>query len=95
MIGVDQNTAANVIRRLEKRELLERPDDPSDKRTKKARITTLGKQLVANVKPGMMQAQTRLVTPISDEEYKLNMRLTLKLLEANETSSRAPGNGYV
>ena len=30
MIGVDRNTAADVIRRLEKRELLERPDDPSD-----------------------------------------------------------------
>ncbi len=94
MIGVDRNTAADVIRRLEKRELLERPDDPSDKRTRKARITTLGKQLVANVKPGMMQAQTRLVSPLSDEEYQLYMHLTLKLLDANDHSSRAPWKAF-
>ncbi|MBT6545709.1 MAG: hypothetical protein HOL77_16865, partial [Rhodobacteraceae bacterium] len=68
--------------------------DPSDKRTKKARITTLGKQLVANVKPGMMQAQTRLVSPLSDEEYQLYMRLTLKLIDANDHSSRAPWKAF-
>ncbi|HCW84021.1 MAG TPA: MarR family transcriptional regulator, partial [Rhodobacteraceae bacterium] len=51
MIGVDRNTAADVIRRLAKRELLERPDNPTDKRTKLAKITIAGCQLVEKVKP--------------------------------------------
>jgi DNA-binding MarR family transcriptional regulator len=94
MIGVDRNTAADVIRRLEKRELLERPSDAADKRTKQARITSLGRQLVENVNPGMMRAQTRLVGPLSEDEYQQYMRLTLKLLDANDHSSRAPWKAF-
>ncbi|QMU59219.1 MAG: MarR family transcriptional regulator [Boseongicola sp.] len=90
MIGVDRNTAADVIRRLDRRDLLERPGDPADRRTKLAKITASGKELVDSVKPGMMRAQTRLVSPLSDAEYQQFMQLTLKLLEANDHSSRAP-----
>ncbi len=89
-IGVDRNTAADVIRRLEKRKLLERPNDPSDKRTKLAKITSAGSEMVDSVKPGMVRAQSRLVSPLSDEEYEQYMNLTLKLLKANDHSSRAP-----
>jgi len=42
MIGVDRNTAADVLRRLARRGLLERPDNPADKRTKLAKITAEG-----------------------------------------------------
>ena len=94
MIGVDRNTAADVIRRLAKRALLERPDNPKDKRTKLAKITTEGKQLVEKVQPGMAKAQTRLIDPLSEEEYALFMTLTQKLISANDHSSRAPWRPY-
>ena len=90
MIGVDRNTAADVIRRLAKRALLERPDSPKDKRTKLAKITSAGKKLVEKVQPGMIKAQTRLIDPLSEEEYALFMKLTQKLISANDLSSRAP-----
>lgn len=89
-IGVDRNTAADVIRRLTKRGLLERPDNPSDKRTKLAKITAAGKDVVEKVQPGMIEAQLRLVNPLSEEEYRQFMRLSQKLIDANDHSSRAP-----
>ena len=89
-LGVDRNTAADVIRRLATRGLLERPDNPADKRTKLAKITASGQALVKQVQPGMIAAQMRLTSPLSPEEYEQYMALTLKLITANDHSSRAP-----
>ena len=91
-IGVDRNTAADVIRRLEKRGLIERPDHPADKRTKLAKITDDGKDLVEKVYPAMIDVQVDLVKPLTNEEYLQYMNLTRKLIEANDHSSRAPWN---
>ena len=90
MIGVDRNTAADVIRRLARRGLLERPDNPADKRTKLAKITAEGLQLVEQVQPGMVNAQQRLINPLSNDEYQRFMELSQKLIKANDHSSRAP-----
>jgi len=79
-----------VISRLEKRQLLERPDNPLDRRTKLAQITASGQALVNTVVPGMIEAQKRLVAPLSDEEYETFMSLTLKLVTENDHNSRAP-----
>jgi len=89
-IGIDRNTAADVISRLEKRQLLVRPDNPLDRRTKLAQITASGQALVNTVVPGMIEAQKRLVAPLSDEEYETFMSLTLKLVTENDHNSRAP-----
>ena len=90
LIGVDRNTAADVIRRLTTRGLLVRPDNPADKRTKLAQITPAGQQLVELVQPGMITAQARLTDPLDEEEYNQFMALTHKLIAANDHSSRAP-----
>ncbi|MDG1155897.1 MAG: MarR family transcriptional regulator [Amylibacter sp.] len=92
MIGVDRNTAADVIRRLAKRGLLTRPDNPNDKRTKLAKITRSGKQMVEVVKPGMIAAQIRLISTLSKDEYAQFMHLANKLMVANDHNSRAPWN---
>ena len=94
-IGIDRNTAADVISRLEKRQLLERPDNPLDRRTKLAQITASGQALVNTVVPGMIEAQKRLVAPLSDEEYETFMSLTLKLVTENDHNSRAPWRMYL
>lgn len=90
LIGVDRNTAADVIRRLAKRNLLERPDNPADKRTKLARITPAGLDLVQLVQPGMIRAQNRLIAPFNEEEFDHFMELAQKLISANDHLSRAP-----
>lgn len=94
MIGVDRNTAADVIKRLAKRRLLERPDNPIDKRTKLAKITSAGQQLVEKVQPRMVTAQARLIDPLNEEEYHQFMALTQKLITANDHSSRAPWHPF-
>lgn len=89
-IGVDRNTAADVIRRLERRGLLLRPASIQDKRAKLAKITDEGKHLVDAVQPAMIQAQQRFVNPLNDEEHDQLMGLMEKLLNENNEESRAP-----
>lgn len=89
-IGVDRNTVADVIRRLEKRGVLERPASVADKRAKLARITDKGRAFVEAVQPAMIRAQRRLVKPLNDEEHEVLMTLLGKLIQENNESSRAP-----
>jgi len=92
MIGVDRNTAADVIRRLEKRGFIERPENSTDKRTKLAKISETGFQLVQNVRPGMIRAQRRLTDGLGVADYEIFMALAKKLIDANDHSSRALWN---
>ncbi|OED39412.1 hypothetical protein AB833_15460 [Chromatiales bacterium (ex Bugula neritina AB1)] len=89
-IGVDRNTTADVIRRLEARGLIERPASVTDKRAKLARITEAGRQFVASVQPAMIDAQRRLTKTLSREENEQLMRLMRKLINDNNDASRAP-----
>ena len=89
-IGIDRNTAADVIRRLERRGLLVRPASVQDRRTKLAKITAEGKDLVDAVQPMMIKAQQRFVNPLSNEERDQLIELMDKLLQENNEESRAP-----
>ncbi len=89
-IGADRNTVADVLRRLERRKLLERPPNTNDKRTKLAKITAEGSSFVEAVQPKMIEAQKRLTAPISREEYDTLNKILQKLLQGTKESSRAP-----
>jgi DNA-binding MarR family transcriptional regulator len=87
-LGVDRNTAADVIRRLERRALLERPASVEDKRSKLACITAAGRKLVDAVQPHMIRAQERLVGTLDDDELSIVMDLMGKLILNNNEGSR-------
>ena len=89
-IGADRNTVADVIRRLERRGLLDRPVSVDDKRAKLARITAAGRKFVQAVQPAMIKAQNRFVSPLTDEEYDTLTQLLRKLMQENNDASRAP-----
>ena len=89
-IGADRNTVADVIRRLERRGLLERPVSVADKRAKLARITDEGHLFVEAVQPRMIAAQRRLTKPLEREEYDVLMKLMRNLMQENNEASRAP-----
>lgn len=89
-LGIDRNNAADVIRRLESRGLLQRPTSTKDRRAKLARITEKGRRLVDDVFPAMAEAQRRFVSPLSDDEYAQLMHLMEKLIVENNEASRAP-----
>lgn len=89
-IGIDRNNAADVVRRLEGRGLLERPISTKDKRAKLAKITKKGRQLVDAVFPAMVRVQQKFVKPLNDEEYEHLMELMERLVLENNAASRAP-----
>lgn len=89
-IGADRNTIADVIRRLERRSLLERPVSVADKRAKLARITDEGHAFVEAVQPKMIEAQRRLTQPLERDEYNVLMKLMRNLMQENNEASRAP-----
>ena len=89
-IGIDRNNAADVIRRLESRGLVQRPTSTKDKRAKLACITEQGSALVDAVFPAMAEAQRRFVEPLSDNEYSRLMDLMEKLVVENDSASRVP-----
>lgn len=90
LIGIDRNTAADVIRRLEARGLIERPDSITDKRAKLAKLTKQGREFVTSVQPRMVDAQRRFTNSLNREENEQLMKLMRKLINENNDASRAP-----
>jgi len=90
LIGIDRNTAADVIRRLEARGLIERPASVTDKRAKLAKLTKQGRDFVASVQPRMVDAQRRFTNSLNREENEQLMELMRKLINDNNDASRAP-----
>ena len=87
-LGVDRNTTADVIRRLERRGLLVRSISLVDKRSKLACINAEGRELVNASKPYMIRAQERLVSAIDDDELSKVMEIMGKLVLSNNEGSR-------
>jgi DNA-binding MarR family transcriptional regulator len=89
-LGVDRNTVADVIRRLERRSLLIRLDAVVDRRTRPAKITAKGKAFVESVQPAMERAQRRFIEPLRKDEQIQLMELMRKLVQENNEAGRAP-----
>ncbi|HAG46755.1 MAG TPA: MarR family transcriptional regulator [Gammaproteobacteria bacterium] len=89
-LGVDRITVANVLRRLERRNLVKRPLNSVDKRRKLAQVTKQGRTLVDAVQPAMIRAQRRFVHPLDSDEQAMLDKLLSKLLLTNNEASRAP-----
>lgn len=89
-LGVDRNTVADVIRRLERRGLLERLEAVIDRRTKPARITSEGKAFVNAVQPAMERAQRRFIGALPEGDQIRLMELMRQLVQENNEAGRAP-----
>ncbi len=87
-IGVDRNTAADVVRRLNRRGLVSHTKSKNDRRAKLAQITEEGKRVVERVYPHMRRAQERFVEPLTPEENDQFNYLIEKLLLANNDAGR-------
>jgi DNA-binding MarR family transcriptional regulator len=89
-IGFDTSTIGGVIDRLERRGLIERQASPTDRRVRLLQVTPEGQALLAQVIPGMLKAQKRILAPlpVADREHFLAMLKTV--VDANNGLSRAP-----
>jgi len=88
--GIDRTNVADVLGRLEDRGYLVREPGTRDRRTRLARLTDEGERVTRDMEERMMSAQERFVSPLSTDERETFMRLMLKLVQANNTLSRAP-----
>ncbi|MGI9334305.1 MAG: MarR family winged helix-turn-helix transcriptional regulator [Gammaproteobacteria bacterium] len=89
-VGVDRTSGADVIRRLQRRDLLTRVQSRLDRRAKLVQITDQGSALVKKMYPCMVRAQERFVEPLTAAEQVLFNDLLQKVIYANDSASRAP-----
>lgn len=89
-IGFDTSTIADVIDRLESRGLMQRNASPADRRVRLLTLTDDGRRLLADVLPGMLRAQARMLAPLAEPERAEFMRMLRTLVQANNELSRAP-----
>ncbi|WP_418595064.1 MarR family winged helix-turn-helix transcriptional regulator [Ponticoccus sp. (in: a-proteobacteria)] len=90
IVGIDRTSGADVIKRLVNRGLASRERSKQDRRALIVHITEAGRRMVREVQPLMEDAQDRMVSPLTPEEYKVFMRALRKMIDANNDASRAP-----
>ena len=92
-VGLDTSTIAGVIDRLEARGLMLRLASPDDRRVRLLQLTTEGQALLAELVPGMLRAQERILEPLPAADRPRFMRMLTTLVEGNNDLSRAPSKG--
>lgn len=87
-LGLDRTTTAEVLSRLERRDLVARKSNPRDLRARLARITPRGRTLTRSMFRRMQRAQDRLCAPLSRKERHRFMSTLVRLIEANNEYGR-------
>jgi DNA-binding MarR family transcriptional regulator len=87
-LGLDRANVADILKRLESRNLLTRVVDPSNKRRKLCLATAKGTGFVERHRAGMQAVQARLLAPLSAAERTTFMALLNKLVEGNNDHGR-------
>ncbi len=89
-IGFDTSTIGGVIDRLEARGLMQRNASPEDRRVRLLTLTPQGRALLNDVVPAMLEAQKRILSPLTAAERKQFMAMLTRLVDTNNAWSRAP-----
>ncbi len=89
-VGIDRTNVADVLDRLERRDLLTRTASERDKRMRLARLTDKGRAFVRKNRAAMQRAQERLLTPLADADRARFLELLRRMVEGNNDFGRAP-----
>jgi MarR family transcriptional regulator, lower aerobic nicotinate degradation pathway regulator len=90
LVALDKATLAKVIERLEAKGWILRDGSDADKRVKLLRITPKGRKALTAAEPGVRRCQRRILEPLSEKERQSFMKMLERLVEANNSHSRAP-----
>ncbi len=82
-IGLERTTVAEVLTRLEARELVTRRPDPADRRVRLVKLTRAGKAVVRRMAAGVQRAHDRTLEALPPEERDVLMLQLIRLVEAN------------
>lgn len=85
-LGVDGGAVTRMLDRLEKKELITRSPDPSDRRSLLIAVTDKGREVIDRAMPLAVNAQQELVSALTDDEIQ-QLKVTLRkiLLAAGST----------
>jgi DNA-binding MarR family transcriptional regulator len=90
IIAFDRSTIGDVVGRLEKKKLIERRNDPLDRRTRSLHIMPAGRRLIRHIEPAVLSTQRLILAPLKPNERDAFMRMLKHLVHLNNEHSRAP-----
>ncbi|MBL8386506.1 MAG: winged helix-turn-helix transcriptional regulator [Burkholderiales bacterium] len=93
-LGLDRANVADILKRLEARQLVSRVVDPQNRRRKLCLATARGAALVRQYHIDMKASQQALLAPLSPAERDLFMDLLTRLVEGNNASGRTALRGF-
>lgn len=82
-LGIDRTTIGDIVDELERRSLVDRAVHPDDRRARVLRLTKKGDALRLKIRPHMLAAQERFVTPLSAEERPVFLDMLYRVVAGN------------
>ncbi len=91
-LGIDPVSVGQMIDSLEAEGLVDKRVHPSDRRARVLRLTRRGAEVRRRLRPSLLAAQERLLTPLSPIERTALLSMLARVIAANQSYAR-PGNG--
>lgn len=89
-IGLERTSVAEVLPRLEARELVERRQSSQDRRVKLVKISRKGRALVKRMEGAARRAHDRTIDQLPEAQRQLFMLQLIRLVEAHNEDSVVP-----
>ncbi len=89
-IGLERTTVAEVLPRLEARELIVRRQSVDDRRVKLVKLSRKGASLVKRIAESAQRAHDRTIEGLPEAERELFLLQLIRLVEANNALDMAP-----
>jgi DNA-binding MarR family transcriptional regulator len=88
-LGLDPANIAEILKRLEARQLVSRKIDADNRRRKLCRATHEGELFVARYQKDMQHSQQQLLSPLEPGERDLFMDLLMRLVQGNDENRKS------
>lgn len=90
LIAIDRSSAGRVFQFLEEQGFVQRVTPKNNRRTKQIFVTPAGTRLLAICSKLIRRAEARILKVLNTQDQKHFMQLLVKLVDVNNTLSRAP-----
>jgi DNA-binding MarR family transcriptional regulator len=90
LIAIDRSSAGRVFQFLEEQGFVQRVTPKNNRRTKQIFVTPAGTRLLAICSKLIRRAEARILKVLNTQDQKQFMQLLVKLVDVNNTLSRAP-----
>src|SRR5580658_4649472 len=89
-VGLDRTTVVGIVDRLERKGLLARRPDPSDRRVRQLFLTPAGKERLVEMRAATDRVQKRLLAPLGPKECAQFVEYLTRIIEHHNEDSRVP-----